>query len=129
MPTPDPVEEVGGRGATPDELDVHIAVSGVYVAQQAAVAVDVVEPRIALQLDAPARRGEALELAQRLTRVALPLAELRCVDLHETNPSAAREVERVAVAGAHDGRGPQAGLALRSATAGEHHRDDEHDER
>jgi hypothetical protein len=74
----------------------------VHVPEEAAVAIGVVEPRVGLELDTTSARRETLELALRLARVALPLSQLGRVDLHEANPIASANVERVTVADAVD---------------------------
>jgi hypothetical protein len=76
----------------------------VDVAEQTSVAIGVVEVRVSLDLDPASGPCETLELAEGLACVALACAELRRVDLHESDAVAAPEVERVAVADARNGR-------------------------
>src|SRR5687768_9074632 len=92
------------RGTPPHELDVDVQAVRVEVAEETSVAVGVIESRVPIELDSPARRGESFELMSRLTRVALPLTELGCVDLHEADTLAVAKVERVPVADPCDGR-------------------------
>jgi hypothetical protein len=112
-----PAPEVRRGRTPPDELDVDVHAAGADVAEQPAEAVAVVEPRVGLELDAGLRSREPLELVPGLACVALPLPELRRVDLHEPHPSAVPQVERIAVADAGDDRSAALGLfALRCAT-------------
>jgi hypothetical protein len=97
-------EEVRSCRSAADELDVQVGLADPDVAEEASEAVDVVEPRIRLELDVRAAPDELLELALRLVRVALPLLELGCIDLHEPHARPARKLDRVAVRDAFDRR-------------------------
>ena len=93
--------EVRCRGAGPDDLDVQVRRARKGVAKQAAVAVDVVEARVALQPQLGSGRGQPLERVAR--RVAVALApELGRVHLDEPDAAAVLEQDRVAVAGGVD---------------------------
>jgi hypothetical protein len=110
--------EVRSRGAPANELEVDQAAAGMDIAEEATEAVAVVEVGIERDRDARPRPGQPFELAERVTGVALVLAELRCVDLDETDPLAALQIERVPVTDAGDGRGLRGhdcDLALRAA--------------
>ena len=74
----------------------------------------------------PGRR-EPLELAVRLAREALALAELGRVDLDQSNACATAQVERVAVADTRDDVAVvrSAGVPASSAQPGAHDRDEE----
>ena len=102
MPAARAAEEVRSGGAAPDELEVHELPVATHVPEQPAEAVDVVEARIALELDPRSRRDERGELEQGLASVALAVAELRRVDLDEADATAVEEEERVAVPGGRD---------------------------
>lgn len=104
MSSADVAEEVRRRRTAPYELDVQIRRADADVAEEPTEAVDVVEPRVGLELHRCAVRRQPLQLAESLTRVALALSELRRVDLHQPYARAARELERVAVPDPVDGR-------------------------
>ena len=88
--------EVGRGGSAPDELEVDVAAVDPDVAEQAAVAIAVVEPGIPLQLDRGADRGEEDERICGGVAEALEIA-LRRVDLDEPDSPPVGEPERVAV--------------------------------
>ena len=96
------VVEPDGGGAATDELDVEVASVADDVAQEAPVAVDLVETRIGLEGDHGARGEECAELTAGGTREALARADLGRVDLHEPHMGAVCEDDRVAVDHARD---------------------------
>ena len=98
MPAALTAEEVRGRSATSDELDVDVSRLAHDIAEEPSVAIHVVEGQIPLELHRRARRHQALELALRLTREALALTELGSVNLDESHALPASYVERVPVA-------------------------------
>ena len=98
MPAALTAEEVRGRSATSDELDVDVSRLAHDIPEEPSVAIHVVEGQIPLELHRRARRHQSLELALRLTREALALAEFGGVDLDEPNTIPASHVERVSIA-------------------------------
>jgi hypothetical protein len=109
-------EEVRGRCPATNELDVDVHLAGDHVAQQASVAVDVVETRVALELDRSPGTRQPLELRERRAGMALALAELGRVDLDEPDALSASHIERVAVPDArYDGARGRIGLRARAA--------------
>jgi hypothetical protein len=102
MPSAIAAPEIRRGGAATHELHVHVSLLDLHVPEQAAISVDVVEPRVVDELDVRARRRQPVQLELRLPRVALALAELGGVDLDEPNARSASDVERVAVADPRD---------------------------
>ena len=88
--------EVGRGGSEPDELEIDIAAGRLDVAEEAPVSVNVVERRIARELDGRADRREARELVSRAAPEALALTFGR-VDLDEPDAASVRKPQRVAV--------------------------------
>ena len=116
MPAAIAAEEVRSRSAAANELDVDVSRLADDVAKKPSVAIDVVEGPIPLELHRCARRRQALELALRLTREALALAELGSVDLDEPHALPASHVERVPVADTlHDGASARSSAGRRRA--------------
>jgi hypothetical protein len=91
------VVEPDGRGAGADELEIQVRRAAEDVAEQPAVAVDLVEPRVGLDPDGGARRDPPSQERPRLRAVALALLDLGRIDLDEADVLAVRQHDRVAV--------------------------------
>jgi hypothetical protein len=98
------VVEPDGGGAVAYEREVQIASRSVDIAEQPAVAVDLVERRVGLERDDGARRQHAAKVSSRGARIALRRPGLGRVDLEKAHPRAACEHDRVAVDDALDAR-------------------------
>ena len=91
-----PVEPDRG-GALPDELEVEVRRASEEVAKEAAVAVDVVESRIAARRAPSSRAEQPAQQSARLSAVALAALHLGRVDLDESHVLAVRQHDRVTV--------------------------------
>ena len=103
VPSAIAVEEVRLRGALGDELEPDVPAARDDVAEEPAVAVDVVEGRVVLEDNGRARRDEPEERPPRGQAVAVGL-ELRSIDLDDPDAPIVGRAQRVSVVDVGHGR-------------------------
>jgi hypothetical protein len=91
------VEEPGRSGPEADELEVDVGVVLPHVREDAVELVAPVETGVGFEGDADSSRNEGFERVFRRSRMALPVVDLRRVELDEPHAAPVGEDDRVAV--------------------------------